>query len=278
MTKIDKRAEVHPTAEIGTNVEIGPWTYIEEGVIIGDNTWIAPHAVIRRGTQIGKNNRIHQFTTLGDDPQHLAHKGEGTRLEIGDDNVIREYASIHRGTENSNTDGLTRLGNKNYMMAYSHIGHDCIVKNEVMMVNHSALAGHVEVRDFATIGAYCAVHQFVTVGEYCFIAQSCLVGQNLVPYTMVAGHTAMARVYGLNLVGLRRRGFAKDTIRQLQQAYKIIYNVAIPLKEVIGKLQELVPACPQVQLMIDLIEESAKGRGFLRKNREKGESDDDVIV
>lgn len=278
MTKIDKRAEVHSSAEIGNNVEIGPWSYIEEGVSIGDNTWIAPHVVIRRGTKIGKNNRIHSFATLGDDPQHLGFKGVNTRLEIGDENVIREYVSIHRGTEYG--DGLTSLGNKNYLMAYSHVGHDSHLKNEVMLVNHAAIAGHVTLRDFSTVGAFCAIHQFVTIGEYCFVAQSCLVGQNTIPFTMIAGHTAIARVYGLNLVGLRRRGFSKETIRHLQQAYKIIYNVSIPLKELTGKLEELLPQCPEVQLMIDMVEESAKSRGFLRKGREKDENgeDGDMIV
>lgn len=272
MSKINELAHVHPSVKLGANVEIGPWTYIEEGVEIGDNTCIAPHVVIRKGTKIGKDNRIHQFVSLGDDPQHIAHRGLDARLEIGDGNVIREYVSVSRGTEVGGN--LTAIGNKNYLMAYSHVGHDCIVGNEVMLVNHSALAGHVIVKDFATIGAYCAIHQFVTIGEYCFIAQSCLVGQDTIPYTLVAGHTAVARMYGLNLVGLRRRGFSKETLRKLQQAYKIIYNLAIPLAEVLLKLEELVSDCPEIQLMIAAIKTSSAGRGFLRKSREKGKDDE----
>ena len=144
-----------------------------------------------------------------------------------------------------------------------------------MLVNHAALAGHVTVNDFATIGAFCAIHQFVTLGAYCFVAQSCLVGQDTIPYTMIAGHMATARVYGLNLVGLRRRGFSRETIKKLQAAYKIIYSLSVPLVEVPEQLRLLLPECPEIQLMLDAVLESAKGRGFLRKSREKDHRDDD---
>ena len=252
---IDSRAEIHPSAKIADNVSIGPWSIIGPNVEIDEGTRIDSHVIIRRNTTIGKNNRIYQFVSLGEDPQHIDYPGEDTRLIIGDNNTLRENVTIHRGTEGGG--GLTKIGHNNYLMAYSHLGHDCILGNHIMIVNTAQLAGHVLVKDYVTIGAFCAVHQHVTIGEYSFISRACLVSKDILPYIIVCGPDIA--IYGLNIVGLRRRGFSNQTIKQLQRAYKMVFRKGIPIKEVAVQLQALLSECPEVQLFIDAIECSKRG-------------------
>nr|WP_217423736.1 acyl-ACP--UDP-N-acetylglucosamine O-acyltransferase [Legionella micdadei] len=246
---------IHPTAKLAAGVSIGPGSVIGAGVEIGEGTWIGPHVVIQGPTVIGKNNKIFQFASIGDEPQDITYKGEATRLEIGDNNVIREYCMISRGTVKGG--GITRIGNQNYLMAYSHIGHDCVVGNNVTMINYAALSGHVIVHDYAIVGAYAAVHQFCHIGAYAFIARATYITKDVLPYVMIAGHTTAA--CGLNTVGLRRRGFSPSAIECLRRAYKIIFRKGLTVQQAVAELELMQNDCPEVIPMIDALNQSTRG-------------------
>jgi UDP-N-acetylglucosamine acyltransferase len=252
---IDERAIIHPSATLAAGVTVGPGTVIGAGVEIGESTWIGPYVVIQGPTVIGKNNKIFQFASVGDEPQDITYRGEATRLEIGDNNVIREYCMISRGTVKGGE--VTRIGNLNYLMAYSHIGHDCIIGNNVTMINYAALSGHVIIDDFAIIGGYAAIHQFCRVGAYAFIARATYVAKDVVPYVMIAGYTTSA--CGLNTVGLRRRGFSPSTIDYLRRAYKIIFRKGLTVQQAVAELEVMQNDCPEVIPMIDALNQSTRG-------------------
>lgn len=252
---IDNNAIVHPDAIIAEGVTIGPGAYVGADVEIGEGSWIGPHVVIQGPTLIGKRNKIFQFASIGDAPQDITYNDEPTRLEIGDDNVIREYCMISRGTVKGG--GLTKIGNKNFFMAYVHVGHDSFIGNEVIMVNYSALSGHVTLEDYATIGAYAAVHQFCTVGAYSFIARATYVTKDVVPYVMIAGSETSA--CGLNSVGLRRRGFSSETITGLRRAYKTIFRKGLTVQQAMAELEMMQSEFPEVIPMIDALNNAARG-------------------
>lgn len=252
---IDERAMIHPSAKLGKDVTVGPGTVIGQDVEIGDGTWIGPHAVIQGPTVIGKHNKIFQFASVGDEPQDTTYKGEPTQLVIGDSNVIREYCMISRGTVKGG--GITRVGDNNFLMAYSHIGHDCAVGSNIIMVNYAALSGHVTIKDYAIIGGYAAVHQFCMVGEYAFIARATYVTKDVLPYVMIAGHETSA--CGLNTVGLRRRGFSSETIDNLRRAYKIIFRKGLTVQQAAAELEMMQAECPEVVNMIDVLNNSNRG-------------------
>jgi UDP-N-acetylglucosamine acyltransferase len=252
---ISEHAIIHPSAKLGQNVVVGPGTIIGADVEIGDGTWIGPHVVIQGPTRIGQHNKIFQFASVGDEPQDVTYKGEPTRLEIGDHNTIREFCMISRGTVKGG--GLTRLGNHNFLMAYSHIGHDCMLGNSITMINYSALSGHVTVADYAIIGGYAAVHQFCKIGLYAFIARATYVTKDVLPYVMIAGHNTSA--CGINTVGLKRRGFSSEAVDTLRRAYKIIFRRGLTVQEAIEELQPLVAECPEVTPMIQSLQEATRG-------------------
>jgi UDP-N-acetylglucosamine acyltransferase len=252
---IDERAMIHPSVKLAAGVSVGPGTVIGADVEIGEGTWIGPHVVIQGPTIIGKNNKIFQFASVGDEPQDITYRGEPTRLEIGDNNVIREYCMISRGTVKGG--GVTRLGNNNYLMAYSHVGHDCLLGNNIIMINYSALSGHVVVHDYATIGAYAAIHQFCHVGAYAFIARATYITKDVLPYVMIAGNATSA--CGLNTVGLRRRGFSASAIEHLRRAYKIIFRKGLTVQQSIAELELMQIDCPEVIPMIDVLNQSTRG-------------------
>ena len=252
---ISEHAIIDANARLAPGVSIGPGSIIGADVEIGENTWIGPHVVIQGPTKIGKNNKIFQFASVGDEPQDITYQGEPTRLEIGDDNIIREFTMISRGTVKGG--GLTRIGNKNFFMAYSHVGHDCVVGNGVIMTNYSALSGHVTVDDYANIGGYSAVHQFCCIGAYSFISRATYVTKDVLPYVMLAGHTTT--VCGINTVGLRRRGFSSLTIDALRRAYKIIFRKGLTVQQAVEELEQLRLECPEVTLMIDALTQSTRG-------------------
>jgi UDP-N-acetylglucosamine acyltransferase len=242
---IDERAIIHPSAKLAKGVTVSPGAIIGADVEIGENTWIGPYAVIEGPTTIGKNNKIFQFT----------YKGEPTRLEIGDNNIIREYCMISRGTVKGG--GLTRIGNDNFLMAYTHVGHDCMLGNHIILINYGALSGHVTVDDYAIIGGYAAVHQFCHVGAYAFVARATYAPKDVLPYIMVAGYASS--VYGINTVGLRRRGFSSDTINCLRRAYKIIFRKGLTVQQSIAELELMQNECPEVIPMIDMLNKSTRG-------------------
>ncbi|KTD15908.1 acyl-ACP--UDP-N-acetylglucosamine O-acyltransferase [Legionella israelensis] len=252
---ISKNAIIHPSAKLAKDVIVGAGTVIGADVEIGEGTWIGPHVVIEGPTVIGKNNKIFQFASIGDEPQDITYQGEPTRLEIGNNNVIREYCMISRGTVKGG--GVTKIGNHNFLMAYSHIGHDCMVGNHIIMVNYAALSGHVILHDYAIIGAYAAVHQFCHVGAYAFIARATYVTKDVLPYVMIAGHTTSA--CGINTVGLRRRGFSSSVIDQLRRAYKIIFRKGLTVQQAIMELELMQQECPEIVPMIDVLNQSTRG-------------------
>jgi UDP-N-acetylglucosamine acyltransferase len=255
---IDSRAIVAPSAKIAKDVQIGPWAIIGENVEIGAGSWIGPHVVIKENVKIGQNNKIYQFASIGEDPQHLNYKNESTWLEIGDNNTIREFCTFNRGTTQGG--GVTRIGHHNFMMAYVHIAHDCQVGNHTIFVNNASLSGHVHVHDFATIGGFVGVHQFCTIGAYSFISIAAMVNKDVLPYVMVVGNSAT--VSGLNTVGLKRRGFTTKGISGLRKAYNIIYRQGLTVKQAIVELQGLITDHPEVQLFIEGLQSS--GRGVIR--------------
>lgn len=255
---IDSKAIIHPSAKIADNVSIGPWTLIGKDVEIGEGTWIGPHVVINGPCKIGKNNKIFQFSSIGDAPQDLTYAGEDTLLEIGDNNTIREYCMINRGSLKGG--GVTRIGNHNFIMGYVHIGHDCHIANHCILVNYAGLAGHVTVNDHAILGAYSAVHQFCNIGHHAFVAKATYVTQDVLPYIIIDGNPPSA--HGINAVGLKRRGFSSETIQGLKRAYKVIFRNSLTTKEAIDALNDLQLEFPQVSLFIDAL--NAAKRGIVR--------------
>lgn len=253
---IHNTAIISPDAKIADDVSISAYSIIGPGVEIGAGTKIGSHVVVAQNTKIGTNNRIHDFAALGGDPQHLHYKSdEQTYLEIGNDNIIREFCTLHRGTTQDR--GITRIGDQNFFMAYAHVAHDCLVGNQIILANNASLAGHVVVKDFAIFGAFCAAHQFVTIGEHSFLGRTTKVGQDIPPYLLVTGNPGAPR--GINLIGLKRRGFGEMTIRTLKKAYAIVYRRDLMLKDALLQLDELVGQCPEILSFIAAIKDSKRG-------------------
>lgn len=252
---ISEHAIIHPGAKIASDVTIGPGTIIGADVEIGEGTWVGPHVVIQGPTVIGTNNKIYQFASVGDAPQDKTYQDEPTKLVIGNDNIIREFSMISRGTVKGG--GITKVGNNNFFMAYTHVGHDCIVGNHVSMVNYAALSGHVTVDDYVNVGAYAAIHQFCHVGAYAFIARATYVTKDVLPYVMIAGHTTSA--FGINTVGLRRAGFSSNAIDCLRRAYKIIFRRGLTVQQAVAELELMQQDCPEVLPMIDALNTSTRG-------------------
>ena len=220
MSLIDPRAIIDPSASIGENVSIGPWTLVGPDVEIGDNCQIASHVVIKGPTRIGRGNKILQFSTVGEDTPDLKYQGEPTRLEIGDNNVIREGVTIHRGTVQDQS--LTAIGNDNLLMAYVHVGHDCRIGNHCILVNNASLAGHVDVGDWAILSGYTLVHQFVAIGAHSFCGASTYLTQDLPAFVTATGNPAQARM--INSEGMKRRGYTKEQVAAVNSAYKTVYR------------------------------------------------------
>lgn len=252
---IDHRAEIHPGAKIANNVTIGPWTVVGDQVEIGEGTTIGPHVVLHGPTKIGKNNHIFQFSSIGECPQDKKYQGEDTLLEIGDNNTIREFCTINRGTTQGG--GVTRIGNDNWIMAYVHIAHDCIVGNHTIFANNAALAGHVVVDDYVTLAAFSGIHQFCRIGEYSFIAKASYVTKDVLPYVLVSGYNASA--CGLNTVGLKRHGFSTDIVENLRRAYKIIFRQGLTVQQAIADLHELLVDCSEVRPLIQSLKTATRG-------------------
>lgn len=253
---IHPTAVVHPDARIGDGVSVGPYSVIGPGVEIGAGSSIGPHVVIKGPSRIGRGNRIFQFSSIGDDPQDKKFSGEGdSTLEIGEDNVIREYCTINRGTAEGG--GLTRVGDGNWIMAYVHIAHDCRVGNETIFANNATLAGHVHVGDRAILGGFTGVHQFCRIGKYSFSAIASVIVKDVPPYILVSGNTA--RPNGLNREGLRRHGFENGAIETLRKAYRIVYRDGLLLKDALIRLSALEQGCPAVAEFRKFIDSSERG-------------------
>jgi len=253
---IHPRAIVDSQAEIESSVEIGAYAIIGKNVHIAAGTWIGSHVVIQGPTRIGENNRIYPFASLGEDAQDKKYAGESdTWLEIGNRNVIREYCTLNRGTVQGGN--VTRLGDDNWIMAYSHIAHDCQLGNSITFANGSSLAGHVRIDDFVILGGFSLVHQFCSIGAYSFSSAATVIVQDVPPFVMVHGNRA--QVYGLNREGLKRHKFSSETISRLFKAYKTLYKQNLTKEEALTALEEQSIACREINLLIDFLKKSSRG-------------------
>lgn len=261
---IDSSAVIHPTAiiegdvNIAAGVSVGPYSIIQGHVEIGEGCQIASHVMIKGGTKIGKNNKIFQFASIGEDCQDLKYAGEATRLEIGDNNVIRESVTLHRGTVQDNS--ITRIGNNCLFMVNAHVAHDCIVGNNCILANNATLAGHVTVGDNVIFGGLSAIHQFGKVGSHAFIGGCAAVNKDIPPYVMAVGN--YARPVAINTEGLLRRGFSKDAIKAVRQSYKILYRSGNTVEEALEQMAKLAEDYPEVALFADFLK--VNGRGIVR--------------
>lgn len=248
-------AIVAESAVLANDVEVGPYTIIGDGVEIGAGTRIAAHVVINGPTRIGRDNRIYQFASIGDDPQDKKYDNEPTRLEIGERNTIREYCTISRGTVQD--EGLTALGDDNWIMAYVHIAHDCRIGSHTIFANNATLAGHVHVGDWVIFAGFSGAHQFCRIGAHSFLGMYCGTNRDVPAYTMMAGQPAEPR--GINSEGLKRRGFSSEQVRNIKNAYRIVYRKGLKLAEAIREIEVLVATQPELDIFLESLRVSDRG-------------------
>jgi|Deesub1362B_J571_1020462.scaffolds.fasta_scaffold00693_6 UDP-N-acetylglucosamine acyltransferase len=260
---IDERAFVHPDAELDNEVEIGPFCVIDKNVRIGKGTKIRANVHVTGKTEIGENCYFSPFSSIGTEPQDLTYKGEETLVKIGDNNIFREFITVHRGTIKGG--GITQIGNNNYFMAYTHIAHDCKVGNETIFVNGATLGGHVIVDDYAIIGAFSGVHQHCRIGKYAFIGGYSIITQDVLPFSRVAGGRP-ALIFGVNVIGLRRRGFSNEKIKILKEIFKIIFWSDMNTSQALEKIQKEFKLSPEIEEIINFIKSSK--RGIIKKRAE----------
>ena len=252
---IHSTAVVDASASVAADVEIGPYSVIGADVEIDSGTWIGPHVVINGPTRIGKNNKIYQFSSLGEIPQDKKFDGEPTRLEIGDGNTIREYVTINRGTVQDR--GATIVGNDNWIMAYVHIAHDCVIGNHTVMANATSLAGHVEVADYVITGGFSLIYQFCSLGAYSFTGFGAHVNKDVPPYVTVAGQ--MAKPHGINSEGLRRHEFSKEAVSAIKKAYKLLYRSNLSVAESLEQIKPLAEEYKELVSLYEFVSNSQRG-------------------
>jgi UDP-N-acetylglucosamine acyltransferase len=252
---IDSTAIIDCRAELADGVSVGAYSVIGADVKIDSGTVIGPHVVIKGPTSIGKDNRIYQFTSIGEDPQDKKYADEVTRLEIGDRNTIREFTSMHRGTVQDQS--VTRIGNDNLFMAYTHVAHDCIIGDHVIMANGASLAGHVHLHSHAILGGFTLVHQFTQIGQYSFAAMGSAITQDIPPFIMVGGKPT--RPHGINSVGMERNGITAEDVRLIRNAYKIIYKMNLRLEDAIEQIEELASDSKELTEMVGFLRNVRRG-------------------
>jgi len=255
MAQVHPTAVVHPGARLHETVEVGPYSIIGEKVTIGAGTRVAPHVVIEGRTTIGERNRIFQFASVGGAPQDLKYAGEDTQLIIGDGNTLRESVTMNIGTVGGG--GVTRVGNNNLFMAYSHVAHDCVVGNSCIIANSVALAGHVQLEDSVILGGLSAVHQFTRLGKHAFIAGGSMVVMDVPPYCTAQGDRA--ELAGLNVVGLQRHGFTEEQIGRIKEAYKILFRSKLQLAEALERLKAEMGGQSEIDYLVDFVSQSKRG-------------------
>ena len=254
-------SEIHPTAiiepgaEIDDGASVGPFCIVRDGVRIRKGTQLMSNVIVEGNTEIGENCTIYPFTSIGLAPQDLKYRGEKTGIRIGTNNTIREYVTVHRASVGG--DGLTTIGDNNFLMAYVHIAHDCKIGHSVIMSNVATLAGHVAVEDHAYIGGLVAVHQFTRIGAYAMVGGFSGIGQDIPPYTMASG--ARAKLFGLNAIGLKRHGFTDSVINDLKKAYKILFREKRTLKDALKKIQEDLPYTDEMKHLVEFIQKNKRG-------------------
>ncbi|WP_158892272.1 MULTISPECIES: acyl-ACP--UDP-N-acetylglucosamine O-acyltransferase [unclassified Pseudomonas] len=255
MTLIDPRAIVDPKARLAADVQVGPWSIIGPDVELGEGTIVGPHVILKGPTVIGRHNRIFQFSSIGEDTPDLKYQGEPTRLRIGDHNTIREGVTIHRGTVQDREE--TTIGDHNLLMAYVHIGHDSVIGNHCILVNNTALAGHVHVDDWAILSGYTLVHQFCRIGAHSFSGMGTAIGKDVPAYVTVFGNPAEAR--SMNFEGMRRRGFSAEAIKELRRAYKVVYRQGLTVDDALRELEPVAQQFPEVAVFRDSILSATRG-------------------
>lgn len=252
---IDSTAIVDSKAELADGVSVGAFSVIGADVKIGAGTVIGSHVVIKGPTTIGEQNRIYQFTSIGEDPQDKKYAAEITRLEIGDRNTIREYTSMHRGTKQDQS--LTKIGSDNLFMAYTHVAHDCLIGDHVIMANGASLAGHVHLHSHAILGGFTLVHQFTQIGRYSFAAMGSAITQDIPPFVMVGGKPT--RPHGINSVGMERNGISPEDIRLIRKAYKIIYKMNLRLEDAIEQMEDMAGDSKELSDMVSFLRNVSRG-------------------
>jgi len=254
--KAHPTAIIHPQAQIACSVTVGPYTVIGEGVEIGDDCEVMSHVVIEGPTRIGKRNRIFPYGAIGFPCQDLKYKGQPTRLEIGDDNVIREFVTLHRGTVEG--EGVTRIGNRNFLMAYVHIAHDCRLSNDIIMANGASLAGHVEIGDHATVGAFCGIHQFCRIGAYSFLGSYTIVNKDILPYSKTSAERPVG-MYGANRLGLERRGLGSEDVAQLDKAFRLLSRSKLNTTQALEAIEKQGFKSQHVRALVEFVRTSQRG-------------------
>jgi UDP-N-acetylglucosamine acyltransferase len=251
---IDARAVIAPDAQLAADVSVGAFSIIGPQVKIGARTVVGPHVVINGPTAIGADNRFFQFASIGDAPQDKKYQGEPTRLEIGDRNVFRESCTVNRGTTHDK--GVTRIGHDNLFMAYAHVAHDCVIGDNTIFANSVALGGHVEVGDWAILGGLTAVHQYAKIGVHAFLGGGSILSRDVPPYVMVAGNPAVP--HAVNAEGLRRRGFTDEQIRNIRDAYRVLYRSELKLSDALQRLEPVARSYPEIRTFVDFIHGSTR--------------------
>ncbi|HEV2111266.1 MAG TPA: acyl-ACP--UDP-N-acetylglucosamine O-acyltransferase [Gammaproteobacteria bacterium] len=254
MAGIDPRAIVDPAAKLAPGVSVGPYSVIGPDVEIGADTVIGPHVVVQGPTRMGRENRVMPFASLGGAPQDKKYAGEPTLLEIGDRNTIFEFVTLNRGTAQDK--GTTRIGSDNWLMAYAHVAHDCVLGDNIIMANNATLAGHVDIEDWAILGGFTKVHQFVRIGAHSFTGMNVDITRDVPPYVMVSG--TPVQPHGINSEGLKRRNFSADQLRNIKNAYRVLYRSELRLEDAIAQLRELGASQPEVALMVKFLERSER--------------------
>jgi len=254
-TDIHPSAVVHPDADLGVDVEIGAYSIVEAHVRIGDRTRVDPFVQIKAFTRMGAENHIHAHACVGGEPQDLKFKGEETRLEIGDRNIVREFVTLHRGTGHGGC--VTRIGSECLLMAYVHVAHDCTLGSRVILANAAMLGGHVEIGDNVIISAMTGIHQFVRIGEHAFVGAMSGIGQDVPPYMLATG--VRAKLRGLNLIGLRRSGFSLETISALKKSYMLIWRSGKERREALDEVERDFSGFPEVRKLVDFVRAGTRG-------------------
>lgn len=254
MSRVHPTALVDPGAELGRAVEIGPFAIVGPGVVVGEGCRVGPHATLERNVRLGPRVTVGQGSVLGGDPQDLKYRGEETWVEIGADTVIREYSTVNRGTTAT---GVTRVGERCFLMTYVHIAHDCHLGDQVIIANGTQLAGHVTIHDRATLSGLVAVHQFVTVGSYAFVGGCSRVNQDIPPFVRAVGNPV--ELYGLNSIGLQRAGFGHETVRALKRLYRLFFNSELNLSQAADRARTELPPLPEVEQFLEFVLRSQRG-------------------
>ena len=258
--EVDARAVVSTSARLGSDVRIGPYAIVGDEVELGDGCVLEPHAVVKGPSKFGRNNHVHSFAIVGGDPQDLTYTGQRVWLEVGDSNEFREYCTVHRGTIKGG--GVTRIGSHNLIMAYAHIGHDCIISDRTILINGAQLAGHIQIEDYATISSFCLLHQFVRIGAHSYTGAGTIITQDVPPFSLIVS-ARETRCYGINKVGLERRGFSPDRIQRIEKAFRYLLRSRLNTTQAVEKMRGTLSDSEDVQTIIRFIE-STTDRGLTK--------------